>query len=106
MVSQAGDEGNAVVRGGLEITPVSVGDNLYRLNRIGTGPIDGGVGDSIASLQVLDGADSVLGPPVMAARSDIAVPGGGGAIVPQALFHAGVRLTLPQLHVNFEGRES
>lgn len=53
MVSQTGGDSDAVVGGGLEVAPVGVGNNLYRLDRIGTGTVDGSVGDGIAPLQVL-----------------------------------------------------
>ena len=50
VVSQAGGEGDAVVGGGLEIAPVGIGDDLHSRDLIGTGAVDGGVGDGIALL--------------------------------------------------------
>ena len=92
MVGQAGGKGDAVVGGGLEVAPIGVGDDLYRLNRIGPGAIDGGIGDGIAPLQVFDGADGVLGSAIVPTRPDIAIPGGGRAVVAQTLLHTGVGL--------------
>ena len=88
VVGKAGGEGDAVVGGGLEIAPIGVGNDSYRLHRIGTGAVDRGVGNGIALLQILDGPDHILSAPVVAAHGYISIPGGGGAVVPQALFHA------------------
>ena len=61
MISQAGGEGDPVVRGGLEVAPVRVGDDLHHRDCVGPGAVDGGVGDGIALLQVLDRTNGVLG---------------------------------------------
>lgn len=62
VVLQAGCNGDAVVRRPLEIAPVVVGDDLHQGHRVGSGAVDGGVGDGVASHQVLDGTDVVLSP--------------------------------------------
>ena len=103
VVSQAGGEGNAVVCGGLEIAPIGIGDDLHGSDLIGTGAVDRSIGDDIALLQILDGADDILAAPVVAAHRNISVPGRGGTVMPQALFHALGGLTLPHLHIDLQG---
>ena len=59
VVCQTGGDGDTVVGGGLEIAPIGVGNDLHCLHRIAPGAIDGGVGDDVALLQILDGADDI-----------------------------------------------
>ena len=75
MVCQTGGEGDAVVGGGLEVAPVGVGDDLNLCDRIGPGAVDGGVGDGVALLQILDGADDIFAAPVVAAEAGVSVTG-------------------------------
>ena len=65
LVGQAGGQRDAVVACGLQIAPVVAGDDLHRNNGIGAGAMDGGIGDKVALLHILNGPDHILGSPVV-----------------------------------------
>ena len=100
LVFQAGGNGDAVVGGALKIAPICVGDGLHHGDLIGSGAVDGGIGDDIARLEIFDGTDIVPGPSIVATHSDVSLPAGGGAVVAHPLGHAGVGFTLPHLHAD------
>ena len=101
-VSRAGGDGDAVISGRLQITPVGIRDRLYQNDRIGSCSVDRRIGNGIADLQISDAANIVFRAAVMPADADVAVPSGGGAIVSQSLCHSGVGLTLPYLHIDIQ----
>ena len=60
MIGQAGGQRDAVVACRLQIAPVVAGDGFHRNDGIGAGSIDGGIGDQVAFLHVLDIPDHIL----------------------------------------------
>ena len=101
-VSKTGGDGDAVISGRLQITPVGIRDRLYQNDSISPCSVDRRICDGIADLQIFDAANIVFRAPVMTADTDVAVPSGGGAVMSQSLCHAGAGLTLPNLHIDIQ----
>ena len=102
LVGKTGRDGDAVISGRLQITPVGIRDRLYQNDRIGSCSVNRRIGNGIADLQISDAANIVFCATVMPADADVAVPSGGGAIVSQSLCHTGVGLTLPYFHIDVQ----
>ena len=89
LIRQTGDDRDAVVPGGVQITPVRPLDGSHIADRISPGPAGGLALDRIAHLEILDGADAVAGAAVVPAQSDISIPCAGAGEMAHALVHGG-----------------
>ena len=71
LIRKTGRQCNTVVRGRLEITPVSAVDDLYSLYSIGPCAINRGICDGIANVQVLDAAGPIFRSAIMGGDSNV-----------------------------------
>ena len=85
LIGKTGRDGNTIVSGCLQITPVGVRDRLHQNDLVASCSIDCRVGDGVSDLQISDAADAVFRAAVVSADADVAVPAGGGGVVSQPL---------------------